>query len=163
MWARVLSVFNAAWVLIEATPDGLERLFRLVKKLLIVIIIGLGSVIPLLHFVTQEVGRRAAPPAIAATLIPTCGALGGSLVSERGEPVRGAIVALGRAGHPGDTWSGRSDEDGRYCIPQLFPGTYELTIRAPGYEPATQRVSLTREAINIAINTQLRTTLRPKY
>lgn len=61
-----------------------------------------------------------------------------------GYPVEGAFIqarSLGASGPPVPDIAILSDSQGRYAW-QLLPGTYELSVTAEGYRPATGRVTV---------------------
>jgi|CXWL01.1.fsa_nt_gi protocatechuate 3,4-dioxygenase beta subunit len=75
----------------------------------------------------------------------------GRVVDTAGEPVAGAAAALTRVdeaprffgsdslGQPGSAARRESDGAGRFRIPGLEPGRYDLRVRAPGFAPVTVR------------------------
>ena len=62
------------------------------------------------------------------------GAIAGSVSDPSGAPVAGAAVVI-------DSEATReqrdlnTDAEGNFSVPFLTPGNYELTVRAPGFEP----------------------------
>ena len=78
-------------------------------------------------------GSSMAPRPGAAAMAP--GQLSGSVVSEGGQPVAGASVAV-RSGRDGSLVSGAMVKpDGSFRIEGLPPGKYSVRIRALGYAP----------------------------
>src|SRR6266446_4548151 len=62
------------------------------------------------------------------------GAIAGSVSDPSGAPVAGAAVVI----HSEATREQRdlnADAEGNFSVPFLTPGNYELTVRAPGFEP----------------------------
>lgn len=91
-------------------------------------------------FGARALGRLAAPVALAlsaggeAWAQGTTGGLAGVIVAAGGSPVPGAEV---RATSPSRAGSrvAIADENGRFRLLELTPGTYTLRIRAIGYRP----------------------------
>lgn len=69
--------------------------------------------------------------------------VGGRVVTTDGTPVSWTPVARQPVDgtRPVTQEAGVTDEDGRYFWP-LEPGTWDITVSAPGHEPVTQRVTL---------------------
>lgn len=65
---------------------------------------------------------------------PASGTISGKVTDRAGDPVAGANVALAAgAGQPSVTIS---DASGQFAFTALLPGTYELTVSAPGLTPS---------------------------
>jgi hypothetical protein len=68
----------------------------------------------------------------------TTGAIGGRVTDEQGAGIAGVqISAVNRANGFSSTVTSRSD--GRYLIPNLEVGTYDLTFRRVGFDPVRRR------------------------
>lgn len=77
--------------------------------------------------------------AVAAPLHAQSGAISGRVVTEAGEPVRGAQV---RVEGNGITTGGVTDPAGRYAVTVPGAGTYSVSARSLGYRPAEREVAL---------------------
>jgi hypothetical protein len=80
--------------------------------------------------------------ASAAALGQTGGtALTGAVTKAAGAPVPNALIAV-RNTATGQTVETRSDPSGRYSLPNLAPGEYEVTVSAPGFAAKTVKTAL---------------------
>jgi uncharacterized GH25 family protein len=75
------------------------------------------------------------------------GRAGGHVVTIDGQPLEGVIVAF-QGEDPDLTLSFsapqvRTDERGAFEVPRLAAGSYRITAQAPGFGPASQRVTVT--------------------
>lgn len=77
------------------------------------------------------------PAVSAAAQSTTDGAIGGIVKDPQGAVVAGATVTVRNEGTNKET-SGTTDSEGRFRIVQLQPGSYTVTITAPGFAPYTQ-------------------------
>jgi outer membrane receptor protein involved in Fe transport len=77
------------------------------------------------------------------------GSIVGLVQDPSGSAVPGAEVGLTNTG-TGQTFSGVSDEAGRFTLPNLQPGTYDLKVTAKGFKPYV------RERILVTANTVTR-------
>jgi outer membrane cobalamin receptor len=91
--------------------------------------------------------RRVAAPALATGLLlpllgtavtaaPPDASAGGSVLSTDGAPIADARVTLAAAAAPLEA---RSDRHGAFSFASLPPGTYTISVSAPGYDPITSR------------------------
>ncbi len=81
-----------------------------------------ASAFATLHFASIAIAQTAPPPR---------GSITGVVVSERtGEPAGFIQVGYGTVGSP-------TDENGRFTIPNVPPGTYELVVQGMGFERKT--------------------------
>jgi hypothetical protein len=77
-------------------------------------------------------------PASAPAQGVTTGAIGGKVTDEQGAGIAGVqISAVNRANGFSSTVTSRAD--GRYLIPNLEVGTYDLTLRRLGFDPVRRR------------------------
>jgi outer membrane receptor for ferrienterochelin and colicin len=77
-------------------------------------------------------------PASAPAQGVTTGAIGGKVTDEQGVGIAGVqISAVNRANGFSSTVTSRAD--GRYLIPNLEVGTYDLTLRRLGFDPVRRR------------------------
>jgi hypothetical protein len=76
------------------------------------------------------------PASAAAQGAPA--ALSGVVSDQSGGTIAGAVVAASDAGHPEIRVTSRTDAAGAYSLRALIPGTYELTVEAAGFAPATR-------------------------
>jgi len=65
---------------------------------------------------------------------PAVATLGGRVTDPQSAPVPGATVTVRRA-ETGTTWTSASDTDGRFSIPMLPPGTYNVDVLLDGFAP----------------------------
>jgi hypothetical protein len=65
--------------------------------------------------------------------------LKGTVVDEKGALIVDASIALDGSGH---RYSTRTDKQGQYRIVAVLPGTYTLTVTAPGFSEITQAIEL---------------------
>jgi len=80
--------------------------------------------------------------------------LRGTVTDDAGRPIRGAVV---RASAAGKTIARYTDQDGRYRIPGLEVGRYELSIDAYGFALDKQTRD-TADATDGLVNCRRRTT-----
>src|SRR6185436_18056281 len=72
----------------------------------------------------------------------TTGAIVGTVMDPQGAVISGATIKA----HQIETNLDRivqSKEDGTYTLPQLPPGSYELSVNAVGFSPVTEKFNLT--------------------
>ena len=69
----------------------------------------------------------------------------GTIVNEAGQPVASAQVSI-----PSTTMGALTNEQGKYTISGVAPGTYSIRAQRIGYQPATQRVSVSSGADGVA-------------
>jgi len=62
------------------------------------------------------------------------GAIAGSVSDPSGAPVAGAAVVINSEA-TGEERDLTTDVEGNFSVPFLTPGNYDLTVRAPGFEP----------------------------
>src|SRR5712691_11955097 len=62
------------------------------------------------------------------------GAIAGSVSDPSGAPVAGAAVVINSEA-TGEERDLTTDAEGNFAVPLLTPGNYDLTVRAPGFEP----------------------------
>ena len=79
---------------------------------------------------------RDAAPLPPARPAPTVGAVRGRIATIDGTPVAGATVRLG-------TRAATTDGDGRFVLDGVAAGTLDVTIDAPGHEPARRTIAVT--------------------
>ncbi|HSS21943.1 MAG TPA: TonB-dependent receptor [Pyrinomonadaceae bacterium] len=77
--------------------------------------------------------------AIAFGQSTTTGAIGGTVVNPNKEIVPGATVTVKNEG-TGKEDTAVADEDGRFKVNGLQPGTYSITVNSTGFSPFTQGV-----------------------
>ena len=65
------------------------------------------------------------------------GTVSGSVVDRTGALVAGAVVKLSLEGDPSLAQETTSDSDGQFSFASVHPGTFQLTITAPGFAPQT--------------------------
>src|SRR5947209_5177764 len=76
---------------------------------------------------------------IAFSQSTTTGAIGGVLTNPNKEVVAGASVSVKNLGtNKEDT--GTSDDQGRFRVVNLDPGTYDVTVNATGFGAYTEKV-----------------------
>jgi EmrB/QacA subfamily drug resistance transporter len=82
----------------------------------------------------------AGQPADVDVVLAGASSLAGTVrVAGTGVPVQGATASL--ADDEGDVVAvGRTDETGRYLLPELGAGSYTLAVSAPGYQPGAMPV-----------------------
>jgi hypothetical protein len=69
--------------------------------------------------------------------------ISGKVVGSGGKPIRNAVVIMGH--YPGSVWGSQevlSDENGVYRLPASAPGEAVVTVVAPDWAPALQRLHL---------------------
>ena len=59
------------------------------------------------------------------------GSISGKVVDQSGANITGALVKLVQEGHPSST-EALSDRDGQFSLPNVAPGSFQLTITSPG-------------------------------
>lgn len=84
----------------------------------------------------------------------TASAISGAVTAAAGAPAAGATVTVHSAGS-GSSIQTRTDAAGRYSVPNLAPGDYDLTVAAAGFPAKTVRVTLGAEArvVDVALGT----------
>src|SRR5690348_4513652 len=75
----------------------------------------------------------------------TGGRITGTVVNEAGQPVPSAQVSI-----PSTTFGALTNEQGKYTITGVAPGTYSVRAQRIGYQPSTQRVSVSSSADGVA-------------
>jgi hypothetical protein len=76
--------------------------------------------------------QEPAAPAAAGT-----GRITGTVTTDAGQPIAGAQVTI-----PNTTLGALTGTDGRFTIPGVAPGSYQLRVQRIGYAPRTQPVSV---------------------
>ena len=73
--------------------------------------------------------------------------LSGTITSATGATVPNAKVTIKNlaTGQPVET---QTDSSGRYTVPNLTPGDYELDVSAEGYSTNTMKVAIAQASIN---------------
>jgi len=67
--------------------------------------------------------------------------LSGTVTDSSGSPVSNAQVSVSNV-FSGQTVEARSDASGRYSVPKLGPGNYQVSVSAEGFITSTSRVTL---------------------
>lgn len=75
--------------------------------------------------------------AIALGQSTVTGAVGGTVTNPNKEVVPGAAITVRNVGTNQEA-TGTTDDDGRFRIINLQPGTYAITVNGPGFSPFTQ-------------------------
>ena len=75
----------------------------------------------------------------------------GSVQSKSGAPIASAEIIVKHLS-TGRSHSARSDDAGRYDLPSLPPGIYELVVAKPGFGPAAQETVELQEGARVAKN-----------
>jgi predicted Ser/Thr protein kinase len=91
---------------------------------------------------TDRAMGKPAPPT-------TTGILAGTFRDEKGAPMASATVEV-RHPYSGRTYTGSTDENGYYRIPELAPGVYEVTADRTGFQPERHiqvRISVNRVTV----------------
>src|SRR5579885_2865155 len=68
--------------------------------------------------------------------------LGGAVTDNSGAVITGAHITIVNTG-TGATHSAESNATGDFIVPALDPGSYTVTVEAPGFEKALNNVTLT--------------------
>lgn len=96
------------------------------------------------RFPTRYPLRLIAPGIVTVTLLLAYAAVGnaqeltGKVIDENGVAVAGAKISLTRAGQAAPV-STASDGAGRFRLPSIAPGNYELRVEKPGYYATVSR------------------------
>ena len=98
----------------------------------------------------QALGGVAPSPAAAS---PSQAVLTGDVVDYHGRPLAGAMVTA-RDRHRAFGVSVFTDGNGRYVLPPLDPGSWELSVKVPGFERPSRTVAL--GAAGLDVDFQLR-------
>ena len=86
-------------------------------------------------FISAVLGLSLSLMGAAGTAAAQAGTIAGTVTDRgSGQPVSGAQIAI-----EGTTRGTVTQENGRFSIPGVSPGTYAVTIRRVGYIPATRR------------------------
>lgn len=91
----------------------------------------------------------AAMPAVLVAQGTTSSALSGTVVDSSGKPIVGALVRVTSDALIGGSRVATTTENGRYRIPILPPGRYQLTVEAKGYptRKATEQAELGKTTV----------------
>jgi hypothetical protein len=103
------------------------------------------------------------PPAAPPSAALVTGGVQGRVLDEAGAPVAGAEVAVvsvtdGLTHAPEPVARATTDAEGRYGMPGLAPGAYELTVRAKGRPERAQRIEVPSGAplvLDLPLNAKL--------
>ncbi len=75
----------------------------------------------------------------------------GRVVTSDRVAVSGAMVAIS-GGRPHPDIAAITDDEGKFCLGDLSPGGYQLTVHKQGYEPASAQFELpTRHPITVVL------------
>lgn len=91
-----------------------------------------------------------------AQVVP--GTLSGSITGEAGAAVRDAAIAVTHVATRQGAAAARSDSAGRYQVPNLVPGTYDVSVSAPGFRTSVATVTIAAAA-HQTLNLTLRAAL----
>ncbi len=72
--------------------------------------------------------------------------LSGTITDPSGKTVPNAKVSV-KNGASGRTTETKTDSEGRYNVPNLIPGDYELSVSAPGYSTNTIKVTVATRTV----------------
>lgn len=78
-------------------------------------------------------------PDAEASALPQTQELKGEVVDEKDQRVNGAVCTLAGKGLPGPSLTATTKERGTFDFRGLFPGLYDLTCTAFGYEPVVKK------------------------
>lgn len=74
----------------------------------------------------------------------------GEVVDAKGFVVIGAVVTLTSAGGS-DATATHTDPDGVFIFDGVRPGAYDLRVQASGFQPSTQRVTVTDSTVQLTV------------
>jgi Flp pilus assembly protein TadD len=76
-------------------------------------------------------------PAAAQT-----GRIGGTIKDDKGQPIKGATVLAENPSATPSSFTGTTDDKGRYSIIGMKSGAWKITASAPGFQPSSGQVSI---------------------
>jgi hypothetical protein len=97
-------------------------------------------------------GPLPAPSATTSRAQIDIGTITGTVTDPSGAVVRNAEVT---AVHDGKQTTATSNKEGEYVLPSVEPGTYDLTIRAPGFKKHVLKSVLQKAGANTYVKSTL--------
>jgi Flp pilus assembly protein TadD len=83
--------------------------------------------------------------ALALSALPAAaqtGRIGGTIKDDKGQPIKGATVLAENPSATPSSFTGTTDDKGRYSMIGMKSGTWKITASAPGFQPSSGQVSI---------------------